>query len=111
MSTQDTSQQGRNLAIVSYLTLIGTLIAFFMNKDTRNPLVLFHVRQALGLWLLEMALGYIIGGFNDWMITISFWIFFGVLFIYGILGALSGKMNSIPVLGDFFQKLFRSIGQ
>ena len=111
MPTQDTSQQGRNLAIVSYLTLIGTLIAFFMNKDTRNPLVSFHVRQALGLWLLEMALGYIIGGFNDWMITISFWIFFGVLFIYGILGALSGKMNSIPVLGDFFQKLFRSIGQ
>ena len=111
MSTQDTSQQGRNLAIVSYLTLIGTLIAFFMNKDARNPLVSFHVRQALGLWLLEMALGYFIGGFNDWMITISFWIFFGVLFIYGILGALSGKMNSIPVLGDFFQKLFRSIGQ
>jgi len=111
MSTQDTSQQGRNLAIVSYLTLIGTLIAFFMNKDARNTFVSFHVRQALGLWLLEMALGYFIGGFNDWMITISFWIFFGVLFIYGILGALTGKMNPIPVLGDFFQKLFSSIGQ
>ena len=111
MSTKDTSQQGRNLAIVSYLTLIGTLIAFFMNKDARNTFVSFHVRQALGLWLLEMALGYFIGGFNDWMITISFWIFFGVLFIYGILGALSGKMNPIPVLGDFFQKLFSSIGQ
>jgi uncharacterized membrane protein len=111
MSTEKTTQQGKNLAIVSYLTLIGTLIAFFMNKDTRNPLVSFHVRQALGLWLLQMAFGYFIGGFNDWMITISFWIFFGVLFIYGILGALSGKMNSIPVLGNFFQKLFNSIGR
>ena len=111
MSTQDSSQQGRNLAIVSYFTPIGTLIAFFINKDNRNPLVSYHVRQALGLWLLEMAFGYFIGGFNDWMITISFWIFFGVLFIYGILGALAGKMNSIPVLGDFFQKLFSSIGR
>jgi len=109
MSQQNTTLQARNLAVVSYLTLIGTLIAFFINKDKRNPLVSYHVRQALGLWLLEMAFGYFIGGFNDWMITISFWIFFGVLFIYGILGALAGKMNSIPVLGDLFQKLFSNI--
>jgi len=109
MSQQNTTLQARNLAVVSYLTLIGTLIAFFINKDKRNPLVSYHVRQALGLWLLEMAFGYFIGGFNDWMITISFWIFFGVLFIYGILGALAGKMNPIPVLGDLFQKLFSNI--
>ncbi|WP_425075192.1 hypothetical protein [Psychroserpens sp. S379A] len=100
-----------SLAIVAYITLIGTLIAFFLNREVRNPLVSFHVRQALGLWLLQMALGYFIGAFDSWMISTSFWIFFIVLFLYGIFGALGKKMNEVPVLGPFFQKLFASIGQ
>ena len=108
--TEDHIQKGKTLAFVSYLTLIGTLIAFFMNQETKNPFTSFHIRQALGLWLLEMALGYFIGGFDNWMITYSFWVFFGVLFIYGIIGALTGKLNSVPFLGSFFQKLFSSIG-
>lgn len=99
------------IAIVAYITLIGTLIAFFMNRENRNPLVSFHIRQALGLWLLQMVLGYFIGAFDSWMISLSFWIFFIVLFLYGIFGAVGKKMNEIPVLGSFFQKLFATIGQ
>ncbi len=106
-----TGSKNDSLAIVAYITLIGTLIAFFMNRDERNLLVSFHVRQALGLWLLQMALGYFIGAFDSWMISTSFWIFFIVLFLYGIFGALAKKMNEVPVLGPFFQKLFSSIGQ
>lgn len=109
--TENEIQKGKTLAFVSYITLIGTLIAFFMNQETKNPFVAFHIRQSLGLWLLEMVLGYFVGGFDSWMITNSFWIFFGVLFIYGMLGALTGKLNSVPILGDFFQKLFASIGK
>jgi len=109
--TDDIINKGRTLAFVSYLTLIGTLIAFFMNKDERNPFTSFHVRQALGLWLLQLATGYMVGGFNSWMISGPYWMFFGVLFIFGIIGALTGKLNSVPFLGDFFQKLFNSIGQ
>lgn len=108
---EDTVQKGKILAFVSYLTLIGTLIAFFMNQDKKNPFTSFHVRQALGLWSLELVLGYFVGGFDSWMITISFWVFFGVLFIYGMIGALTGKLNLVPFVGPFFQKLFASIGQ
>ncbi|MFT7051497.1 hypothetical protein ES692_09765 [Psychroserpens burtonensis] len=99
-----------SLAIVAYITIIGTLIAFYMNRDQKNPLVSFHIRQALGLWLLQMLLGYFIGAFDSWMISTSFWIFFIVLFIYGILGAVGKKMSEVPILGPFFQKLFSSIG-
>ena len=109
--TENEIQKGKTLAFVSYITVIGTLIAFFMNQDSKNPFTSFHVRQALGLWLLEMALGYFVGGFDSWMITTSFWVFFAVLFIYGMLGALTGKLNSVPFLGDFFQKLFASLGK
>ncbi|MBR9846823.1 MAG: hypothetical protein GYB35_12285 [Algicola sp.] len=106
-----TNNTNDSLAIVAYITLIGTLIAFFMNREERNPLVSFHVRQALGLWLLQMVLGYFIGAFDSWMISMSFWIFFIVLFLYGIFGAVGKKMNEVPVLGPFFQKLFATIGQ
>lgn len=109
--TENEIQKGKTLAFVSYITILGTLIAFFMNQESKNPFTSFHVRQALGLWLLEMVLGYFVGGFDSWMITNSFWIFFGVLLIYGMFGALTGKLNSVPFLGDFFQKLFASIGK
>ena len=105
------AEQCKTLAIVSYITLIGTLIAFYMNREDRNPFVSFHIRQALGLWLLQLFLGYFIGAFDSWMISMSFWIFFIVLFIYGIIGAATGKKNEVPVLGPFFQKLFSSLGQ
>lgn len=105
------AEQGKTLAIVSYITLIGTLIAFFMNREDRNPFVSFHVRQALGLWLLQLFLGYFIGAFDSWMISMSFWVFFIVLFIYGIIGAASAKKHEVPMLGPFFQKLFASIGK
>lgn len=106
---QTDKNQNKTLAIVAYITLIGTLIAFFMNQENRDELVSFHVRQALGLWLLQILLGYFIGGFDSWMITYSFWIFFIVLFIYGILGAIGEKKNPVPVLGPFFQRIFSSI--
>lgn len=107
---QDAAQKGKTFAIVSYITLIGTLIAFFMNRDDRNPFVSFHVRQALGLGLTWYILGYFVGGFDSWMISISFWVFFMALFIYGVVGAATGKENEVPILGPFYQKIFSSIG-
>jgi uncharacterized membrane protein len=106
-----TVDEGKQMGFVAYLTLIGTLIAFYTNQDKRNAFTSFHVRQALGLWLLFIAMGYVVGVFDNWNITYSWWLFFSVLFIYGIMGAISGKANKIPLLGDVFQKLFKSIGQ
>lgn len=108
---QQTIDEGRTMAIVSYLTLIGTLIAFFMNKDKKNPFTAFHTRQALGLWLTYMIFAYLVSGFDSWNITLAFWIFFGILFFYGIFNAFIGKAQPIPLLGDFFQRIFASLGQ
>ena len=109
--TENTVNEGKTLALVAYLTLIGTLIAFFMNQDKRNEFTTFHVRQALGLGLLYIAIGYIVSSLDSMMVSMSFWIFFSVLFLYGIFGAITGKANKIPILGDFFQKIFNSLGQ
>jgi uncharacterized membrane protein len=105
-------EEGKTLALVAYLTLLGTLIAFFMNREKPNPFTAFHIRQGLGLGLLQLLIGNLVVGYNgEIMISYSFWMFFSVLFLYGIFGAVSGKLNKIPLLGDFFQKIFKSIGQ
>lgn len=108
---QNTIDEGKTLGLVAYLTLFGTLIAFFMNQDKRNPFTSFHIRQALGLGLLYIMIAFVISSLDSMMISMSFWIFFSVLYLYGLFGAITGKMNRIPLLGDVFQSLFKNIGQ
>ncbi len=104
-------QDGKNIAIISYLTIFGTIIALFMNNVKKNSFASFHIRQAFGLWLTFFILGYVISSFDSWLITFCFWMFFGVLFIYGFINAIGGKEQEVPLVGSFFQKIFASIGR
>ena len=103
--------EGKTLGVVAYLTLLGTLIAFFMNQDKKNQFTSFHIRQALGLGLLYIIIGFVVSSLDSMMVSMSFWIFFSVLYLYGIYGAITGQMNKIPMLGEFFQKGFKHIGE
>lgn len=99
----------KTLAFISYLYLIGLLIAYLNNKQ-KNPTVSFHIRQSLGLWLSFFLLGYFVGSFDSWMITLSFWGCFAALIFYGISTALSGETVPVPFVGKLYQKLFKNIG-
>ncbi|MDA9028758.1 hypothetical protein N8091_02820 [Flavobacteriaceae bacterium] len=102
-------KSGKTSALISYFWLMGVLIAYLTNTDKKSQFAYFHIRQSLGLWLSCIALGYPIGHFDNWQITISFWIAFGTLFIYGFSTALSGKMTPIPLVGKFYQTAFKKI--
>ncbi|TYA71510.1 hypothetical protein [Seonamhaeicola marinus] len=106
--TQQDIERGKRNAIISYLTIFGVIIAYFMNNeaDQKSPFAGFHIRQSLGLWLTFWALGYIVGSFDSWFVSSGFYLFFAVLFIYGFIGATSGKLNEVPLLGKFYQKIF-----
>lgn len=99
----------KTMAFISYIYLIGLLIAYLNNNQKKSEYVSFHIRQSLGLWLSFFLLGYLVGSFDNWMITISFWVGFAVLIFYGIYTALSGKTIPIPLVGKFYQKYFKSI--
>lgn len=105
----NTTEQGKTNAIISYLTIIGCIIAIVMNSEHKNPFASFHIRQALGLQLLFFALGYPVGTFDSWMVSSAFYLFFFILWIYGFLGAVSGRMNEVPLVGPLFQKIFKSL--
>lgn len=109
MSDTDTVKRGKTKAIVAYLTFVGTLIAWSMDQDNKNSFSSFHIRQALGLDLLFLALAILVSGFNRWFITFPFWMVFIILWGFGFFGAISGKITIIPFLGNYFQKWFKKI--
>ena len=102
-------EKGKNTAIVSYLTIIGSIIAIFMNQEeNRSEFASFHIRQALGIFITFFLLGYPIGYFDSWMISAAFWVFIFILWIYGFLACLNNEMKMVPFLGEIYQKLFKS---
>lgn len=109
MENFDDINKGKNIAIISYITIIGTIVSILMNNEDKSEFASFHIRQALGMNFLFLFLGYIIGGFDSWMISISFWVALFALWIYGFIGALSGEKKESPIVGPFFQKIFKSL--
>lgn len=104
-----TAKEGQNTAIVAYITFVGAIIAFFMNKEPKNEFAAFHIRQAIGIHLLYFLMVFLISGFNSWMISIGFWLCVFVLWAYGFAGAVQGKKMLIPFLGEYFQKWFMTM--
>jgi len=109
MTTQDI-ETGRKNAIISYITIIGAIIAFYLNNENKSTFASFHIRQSLGLWITFFALGRIAGSFDSWYISGGFYVFFSVLFIFGFTNALSRKADAVPLVGNLYQTFFKKIG-
>jgi uncharacterized membrane protein len=105
---KETISKGKAIAITSYILFIGPLIALSMNSENKNEFAAFHIRQAIGISITFIVLGVSISYFNNIMIASSMWIFISVLSMYGIFTAANGQAKPIPLLGNLFQKWFRS---
>ena len=102
-------EQGKQTAIVSYLTFIGTVIAIFMNNENKNTFASFHIRQSLGIFISWFALGYFVSYFDNWGVSSGFYLFIFILWIYGFVGAIQGEQKLVPIVGEFYQKLFKNL--
>lgn len=101
--------EGKATAIISYILIIGVLIALSMNSENKNKFASFHIRQGLGLTLTFILLGVSISFFDSIYIAASMWIFISVLSIYGLFTAALGKTSPIPLLGILFQNTFKNL--
>lgn len=102
--------QGKTVAVISYLTIIGTIIAFFMNKNNPTSLGSFHIRQSIGITVISIALSVfnfipVVGG----IITQIASILVLVVLILGIIAAVKEEEKSTPFIGGLFQKWFSAI--
>ena len=104
-----TVQDGKMIAIISYITVIGTLIAFIMNQNKHNYFASFHIRQAIGIFTVGLLVNFISRYTNiDFLDTIlGIGVF--ILWIIGLIGAIKGEEKVVPLLGVQFQEWFRNI--
>jgi len=107
--TAEDVKSGKTTAIIAYITVIGAIIAIFMNLESKNPFARFHIRQAFGIFVTFFALTFIVPFFDSWGVSIAFYIFIITLWGYGIANAFQGNIIPIPLLGKYFQKWFTFI--
>ena len=105
-----TIKEGKTIAIISYLWIIGLIIAYIMNNDKKNSFASFHIRQMTGLVLLSLAISALRIVGIDGLVASALWIAYVVLWFIGIFGAIQGEEKRVPLLGDQFQEWFKGIG-
>ena len=102
-------KDGKTIAIISYLWIIGLLIAFLMNQEKRNYFAAFHIRQSFGLSLLIFAIS-LVTKFGIPIFGSIIFLGWFVLWVIGILGAIKGEEKPVPLFGDSFQNWFKNLG-
>ena len=103
-------KEGKTIAIISYITFIGTIIAFIMNQNKKNAFAAFHIRQAIGIILLGFAVSFVDSYINSSFIDALLGMGVFVLWVMGLISAIQGEEKRIPLLGDQFQDWFKNIG-
>jgi uncharacterized membrane protein len=106
--TEDIIKEGKTLAIVSYLTFVGLIIAIILNLEKRNPFTYFHARQMLGLIIMLLVSNVSEKYINSFLGTVLWTITF-VSWLYGLYTASKGENKPLPVIGELFQDWFRKI--
>lgn len=112
--TQGDIDRGKKNAIISYITIFGVIIAHFLNNEEhkKSEFASFHIRQSLGLWLTLFIFNLsIVRNFDILMLRVSVYVFFITLWLFGFLGATSGKLNQVPLVGALYQKVFSNLGK
>lgn len=105
---QTTPNNSKALAIITYITFIGWIIAFVGNNKQKHPLVSYHQRQALGVQLIYFSIAVLITLTGLPSLQVVFLGVF-VLIIIGISNASNQINKPLPLVGTYFEKWFESI--
>src|SRR3989344_3563272 len=90
------------VAILSYITIIGWIIALILHQQNKTALGGFHLRQALllmiaGLLSMIPMLGMVLA-----IVLFVFW-------IMGLVSAIQGKQKELPLIGRYARQWFKGI--
>lgn len=103
--------EDRTVAILTYITIIGFIIAIVIHSGKKTALGSFHLRQGLGLLVTAIAVGVcgivlmfipVLG----WLALLACWIGFFVMWLMGLIAAATGQQKPAPILGEQYQKWF-----
>ncbi len=116
-ATQKDIDENKLMAVLSYIGVL-VLIPLLAKKD--SPYAQFHAKQGLVLLISGVILGVvstitgfvalipIIGWIVGLLVGLAIFVAGIALFIFvimGIINALSGKMNQLPMIGQYADKI------
>lgn len=118
MSTEQTQEMDeKTIAIISYITIIGWVIAYTKLSKNKGPLAVFHIRQSLflmlcafGICIIQMLFAYAL--YFGWIISMSFnlvMLGFLVLWVIALINAINGEEKPLPIFGNKAQDLLKGI--
>lgn len=111
MEHQTEPPQDKAIGIIAYITVIGLIIAFILNMEKKNAFGSYHIRQALGIAVSGVAISFIaIVPVIGWILAVIGSLLILVMWVIGIVNAISGNMKPVPVLGDKFNEWFQGVG-
>ncbi|MSU57587.1 MAG: hypothetical protein EXS35_05310 [Pedosphaera sp.] len=108
--------------MLSYLTLIGFIVAIVLHSNKKTKLGAFHLRQTLG-FILSVIAGWICIAIMMFILLLALafmksfmlllvpliYVAFGlsvfVLWVMGLISAINGQMKPMPVVGPFYQRI------
>lgn len=112
-----TQQKEENtVAIVSYITLIGWIVAVVLHGNNKTKLGAFHLRQTLGIFAIGFGLFIvnlifafipvlnIIIGLVIMLASLGLLVFW----VLGLVGAVNGEMKPLPLIGEPIQKILKN---
>lgn len=104
----------KTLSIVSYLSIVGWLIAYFMGKEKADDLLKYHLRQSFGLAiagiLFSVALNIVAMIIPALGILGMLSLAILILWIIGIINAANATQKPLPFIGKMFENKFAFIG-
>lgn len=101
---------GKTMAIISYLTLIGWVIAYVMNGEKKKPFASYHIRQSLGLMLTAFACSLInVIPLLGWLLYLPLLILLIIMWVSGLMNAVNNKEKPIMLLGKKYEQWFKNL--
>lgn len=118
--TKLTDTDTKTVALVSYLSLIGWLVAFFALKPY-GDVGAFHLRNSVGIYLTVAATGIVVSilsfvftflpfiGLAFSLVGALMYLFCVINWILGLISAVNGTQKGALLFGDLYQKWFAGI--
>lgn len=113
---EQTLTEDKTVAILSYITLIGWVIAFVMHGSNKTKLGAYHLRQTLGLFVIAAGfmiinIGLAFIPFIGWLLSMGIGITLLVFWILGLVAAANGEMKPMPVIGEPIQNILKDFAR
>lgn len=102
---KETTSSNNQMAIIAYITIIGLIVAIIDNKDKKDEMVAFHIRQSAGIAGCGIALFVIsiipILGWIIWFVGIFVLLY---MWIMGLVNSAKPVKKPVPILGHKFEE-------